>query len=72
MGARHLSRRVQYLEGVPAGISFPKFLKPRQISEVKDRKEKQPWRGWYDLIDEIVLEAGVTDPVGLSLLSALD
>ena len=37
MGARHLSRRAQYLDGVPVGVSFPKFMKPREIEEVKKR-----------------------------------
>lgn len=71
MGARYLSRRTQYLDGVPAGISFPKFMKPGQIREVKRRKKAEPHRGWHEIIDEVIIEAPLTDPVAESLLSVM-
>jgi len=71
MGARYLSRRAQYLDGVPAGVSFPKFMKPKQIREVKRRKEEDPHRGWREIIDEVILEASLTDPLAESLLSVM-
>lgn len=71
MGARYLSRRTQYLDGVPSGVSFPKFMKPDQIREVKRRKNDEPERGWRELIDEVILEASLTDPMAEALLSVL-
>lgn len=71
MGARYLSRRTQYLTGVPAGISFPKFMKPGQIREVKRRKKEEPHRGWREIIDEVILEASLTDPVAEDLLAVM-
>lgn len=71
MGARYLSRRSQYLEGMPAGVSFPKFLRPAQIREVKRRKNAAPERGWRALIDEVILESLLTDPVAQDLLAVL-
>jgi len=71
MGARYLSRRSQYLCGVPSGVSFPKFMKPHQIAEVKRRKLRHPHRGWHELIDEVVVEATL-DPLALELVAALD
>ncbi len=71
MGARYLSRRTQYLGGVPAGVSFPKFMKPDQIREVKRRKNEEPDRGWHEVIDEVIIEGRLTDPLAEELLSVL-
>jgi len=71
MGARYLSRRTQYLVGVPAGVSFPKFMKPDQIREVKRRKQLDEHRGWREIIDEVILETSITDAMGMSLLSVM-
>lgn len=71
MGARYLSRRAKYLDGVPAGVSFPKFMKPGQIREVKKRKEENPHRGWREIIDEVIVESTITDPLLEELFSVL-
>jgi len=70
MGARHLSRRAQYLDGVPAGISFPKFMKPREIEEVKKRcvSKDSPW---YETIDDVIFESSITDPHLLELMAVV-
>lgn len=72
MGARHLSRRAQYLDGVPAGVSFPKFMKPSEIEKVKVRCRKYPETGWYRAIDSVIFESTITDPNLLELMMAME
>ena len=71
MGARHLSRRAQYLDGVPAGISFPKFMKPREIEEVKKRCDGIQDSRWYETIDDVIFESSITDPDLLELMAVV-
>lgn len=70
MGARHLSRRAQYLDGVPVGVSFPKFMKPREIEEVKKRCQ-EPDSQWYETMDDVIYESTITDPNLLELFAAV-
>jgi len=71
MGARHLSRRAQYLDGVPVGVSFPKFMKPREIEEVKKRCQGRTDSRWYETMDDVIFESTITDPNLLELLAAV-
>lgn len=68
MGARYLARRSQYMSGVPSGITFPKFMKPAQINEVKRRRELRPGTDWRTLIDEVILESLVKDEASRELM----
>lgn len=72
MGARHLSRRAQYLDGVPAGVSFPKFMKPCEIEKVKHRCRKRPETGWYQAIDGVIFESTITDPNLQELMAVVE
>lgn len=71
MGARYLARRSQYMVGVPSGITFPKFMKPAQINEVKRRKLLRPGASWRQLMDEVILEAMMRDDLGRELLNCI-
>jgi len=71
MGARHLSRRAQYLDGVPAGISFPKFMKPCEIEEVKRRCLGNTSGQWYETMDDVIFESTITDPNLVELMAVV-
>jgi hypothetical protein len=55
--ARHLGRRDSVRGDVPKHIPLPKFLLPKEVTEVNARKKVFPEISWQDLINQVIEES---------------
>lgn len=57
MSPRHLSRRKKHTQGIPNNVGIPKFLKPCEISSIKEFKQQNPDVSWDKAVERVVFES---------------